>query len=526
MGPGKTSAAARCPVRLVQAMSQLTVKGLQTQALKKERTALSTRVGAQKKRLPESFRMPEVPDLKPNARSTKSDREMENLMYVGGLRNRQAAVAYNPQMQKVAHKFREELDVLIAQEPSLQEIWEKFRQKGYTGPNQDAAARVRAHLAEIFCCEDRPNNTPPVGKASELAGEIIDAMCDVMGDEEADLGAWIREGAPLGMNVPIPSNSVFPPPANTVAAGELVEQSLGHERCNYRSFEDEPVKAKEEMDEMFKSDFIARADPVALGIPVENESRMALILTPREDGAEKRRIITDMRGSGANARARMPQSAVLPRLLDCKRMLVAMARKVPSAALDDRELAVADFRTAYQHLNSHPLELPALWGWYTKERILFVALAFGLTGAPLIWCRVTAFWGRVAQAISRPEECQMQIFLDDPIMGLLGSESVRRASLYRILTMGGLGVQALLGEGQEGQELEMDWCSGRLVAGSCHDHLTRRSDQGVGPVVVGIPGCRGGWNQEVTKICRQVLVGNRPASSLEVGSQDSMGSIV
>ena len=91
---------------------------------------------------------------------------------------------------------------------------------------------------------------------------------------------------------------------------------------------------------------------------------MALITKVRRDGVTKHRIIVDMRRSGANARARIPERPVLPRPCDAVQDAIEVfkdrtPRLKPSPTASDScdsgddswgvEQVTGDFGDAYMH---------------------------------------------------------------------------------------------------------------------------------------------------------------------------------
>ena len=58
---------------------------------------------------------------------------------------------------------------------------------------------------------------------------------------------------------------------------------------------------------------------------------------------------------------------------------------------------------------------------------------FGLASAPLLWGRVSAWLGRLAQAVSQPSRLRSQLYVDDPILACAGTEQSRTRSFARVV---------------------------------------------------------------------------------------------
>ena len=302
------------------------------------------------------------------------------------------------------------------------------------------AEHVRA-VREVWAAElgipEEVARSHVVGNPSPLDASLIEGILRAAGDPEESLGQWIREGAPLGVNSPIPSNKVFPAvgiEGDTVEAERLQALSAAKSGGNYVSFEANPEDAQLEVDRYIERRFFVRGRE-AEGIPMLTTSRMALIIKEREDGSRKRRLIIDMRRSGLNARARVPQRVVLPRLRDVMVMLADILEggEPDPGADEDVELIVADFSDAYCHLRAAEAEWPHLWGQAFGDPILFVALCFGHIATPLIWSRLAAALTRMAQALLPPSRGRIQTYLDDPLLALRGSRQERDGRLAMVL---------------------------------------------------------------------------------------------
>ena len=69
----------------------------------------------------------------------------------------------------------------------------------------------------------------------------------------------------------------------------------------------------------------------------------------------KLRLIHDLRRSGSNAKATVPERIILPRIIDAVFSMLDVARAA-NAANEEVEAAVLDYKNAFKHVPIHPSE--------------------------------------------------------------------------------------------------------------------------------------------------------------------------
>ena len=237
---------------------------------------------------------------------------------------------------------------------------------------------------------------------SPLNADLWEAWGEEAADPDGVLPDFIRRGAPLGMEVPIPPSGVFPPSMEqgsvlTDPAGEFEELRLLR---NYESVRTQPEEAKIEIDRYVDKNFAMRTTwqwvKDILG-ETGTVSKMALILKQNDDGSVKRRIILDMRRSFGNQRARTDERIVLPRVVDVLKMLQDMwsdrsdekARRL-SKEDDDFEIYLIDLEDAFCHF---PIRKEELRHCVTPDEledqpIVWRAMLFSFKAAPLVMGRL------------------------------------------------------------------------------------------------------------------------------------------
>ena len=303
---------------------------------------------------------------------------------------------------------------------------------------------------------------------SPLDPELIEAWGTKGNDPEKFVAKWVREGAPLGISKKIQTCGIFPEAhaedINHQGEHELLDaeaQLARGDLHNYVSVTSDVENAKIELqrykDENYLKE-ISRAE-------VKNEmkhgtiSRLGLIVKEKTEGI-KRRIIIDLRRSGGNMKATLPEKLILPRPKDA----VESIRNTFSLRRDDREktnysreLVVIDISDAFMSLGVHQEELHHTLAPHVEDNELFYvfsALLFGYKTAPLLWSRVASMLARFLQSLVAADEAQHQVYLDDALWILQGSLESRNSVLALILTtMAALGFKVSLKKGERSTQV-------------------------------------------------------------------------
>jgi len=163
-------------------------------------------------------------------------------------------------------------------------------------------------------------------------------------------------------------------------------------------------------------------------------SKLAIIVKQKNDGTFKYRIVVDLRRSEprpVNARATVPERPLLPRPFDVTEDVKELAALHPSPqpVEESMEFAAADLADAYMHFNVRKEELAECVSFFGNAVIVWLALCFGLTGAPLLWCRFAAALARLLVAAADPRLFRLELYLDDPLWTLWGTVAQRNRQL-------------------------------------------------------------------------------------------------
>ena len=244
---------------------------------------------------------------------------------------------------------------------------------------------------------------------------------------------------------------------------------------NYASFYDLSEAAEEEIGRYVKKGFAVVKDKQWLTsrFGTGTVSKMALIQKVKDDGRVKNRVIVDMLRSGGNARAKVPERLVLPRVIDvleAARRLWAnndaftmVAQQEGWAPEDlnlmkDWEMVGADLADAFCHF---PVRLDEVSncicpGLHEGEYVLYTALLFGFRAAPLLMARLSALISRMLQSLFIKGEGCLQTYMDDPWFLLAGPLPRRNRTLALVLyTLYAFGVNVAYGKGERG--LRVTW---------------------------------------------------------------------
>eukprot|EP00913_Durusdinium_trenchii_P011626 g10919.t1 len=249
---------------------------------------------------------------------------------------------------------------------------------------------------------------------------------------------------------------------------------LKEDIANYVSVVEQEEDAREEIGRLSKLGYVIKVPKKEVekaGFKGTTVSKLGLIVKKKEDGSTKRRIIIDLKRSGGNDKAYLPERLILPRPVDAIAMLRRMHAthsQVSDPQAKVMELVMIDISDAYMHLamaeeeKGHCLA-PAL---DNEHWLLFVALT-----APLTWSRVAAMVARFVQAIIPADQGMRQVYLDDSFWVLCGKLATRNQTLALILTtMAALGLKVSLSKGERAAAVTWMGVKFKLVAPD-YDHL-------------------------------------------------------
>ena len=405
--------------------------------------------------------------------SKKARREAENELFIGGMRNPGKSIQKLTRIQEAGRDVGRLWDRFLKEHPEALEIARSYGSADCQF--NETVLKAWAKNLEFFLPTKEFEECvvkEPWEYTSPLNAKLCDAWLRYAGDPEGDLVRWIRDGCPLGMSVEIPSSGIYPSTDENNDEVEAAEEIVNQlDLDNYKSFTEDLEQAEAEIQRYVDRGFCLRLSSEEITNMFERGtmSRLALIVKQKEDGSLKRRVIIDLLRSGGNRRCHVPERIVLPRAVDVvegarflwhKRPQLAeqalregWAKTAEEAQTWSMEAWSGDLADAYCHLGVHRSELCHCLAPSTRrgEHLLFRALLFGFRGAPLIMGRLSGALARLLQALGGVHETQCQMYMDDPLVLIQGSqERIHRTMALLWYTAGALGVQFSFKKGSKG----------------------------------------------------------------------------
>ena len=404
--------------------------------------------------------------------SKRTKREMQNEFALGGLRNPEYAVSKLFRVKEVGSDISRAWNHFIERHPEALDVARQYGGRDCQ-PNAEIAAVWEQHLRkllkakafeDIVMKEEFEFTTP-------LNTELWAAWLRASGDPEKHVVDWARRGVPLGMDKQIETCGIFPEVVDEETSDEPAHDfgAIG-DIVNYTSFYDLVDASASEIDRLVGKGFavVRPKSWIIERLGKGTISRMALIQKVKEDGTTKNRIIVDMRRSGGNARCRVPERLVLPRVTDViqgARRLWSWREELHRQAADERwsyereeeldewEVVGADLADAFCHYPVHADEVSncVCPGVKKDEFVIFTALLFGFKAAPLLMARLSAMICRFIQSLMNRAEGALQCYMDDPIILLAGPKPRRDRTLAMILySLFVMGVNVAYSKGERG----------------------------------------------------------------------------
>ena len=366
--------------------------------------------------------------------ASKDIRDRENDFAIGGMRNPAAAMTR-------LHQVREEWEKFVNRYPQAKQVAADYGSKD-AELITDVAKAWRERLMAIMEVTEPDGIILKTGFefTSPLKDYMWDAWRRAARDPEQFIGQWIREGVPMGMEVSIPTCGIFPAVDAPTSADDRMDLLEATHLRNYTSVEEQKEDAGIEVERYEAKGFckILPWEVIHQNFPTGTASRLALIMKQKPDGSTKRRIVIDLRRSGGNARAEVPERIVLPRAWDVivsAKYMKEHEAEIPEVTNGgpfekDAEFMLLDLKDAFCHFGLHPNELchAVSPGLESGTGILWCAMLFGYTAAPLIMGRLSAAVARLVQSLLHPAEGQTQMYVDDLLILLRGKAGASRAS--------------------------------------------------------------------------------------------------
>ena len=384
------------------------------------------------------------------------------LVHVGGMRDPHKAVSKLPTVQSQGARLWSRWLTFAANNPKVTDVAESYGTERCAF-NQDLVEKWKEHLCELWDIAVPGAKLVEKGKyATPVLHKILDAWIKKSGDPETEVPKWLASGTPLGIELPIKSVGIFPPaeeddvggPGDYVLSDAVLERP--ETMKNYKSVEEDVEGTNIELQRYEKHNFLKRIsqDEAKKLYPDGTVSRLGLVTKQKEGGEVKRRVVIDLRRSGGNAKSKLPERLVLPRLTDAIKLFKDIRRRSNGLAekseVNVLEFALVDISDAFTVLPVAEEELKHTLTPSTAEGevLVFQALLFGYKVAPLLYSRFAATVARLLQSAVRIEKGGHEVYLDDSLWALQGKLHDRNITLAFILnTMAALGLKVALHKG-------------------------------------------------------------------------------
>ena len=402
--------------------------------------------------------------------STSKEADPSLLEFVGGMKDPYKVVLPRATLLSLGLRIRAAWETLERRHKDAHEVSEK-----YGTPDcemKDHLVREwKAALRKVLGAQAPPavKIKPRWKYVSPLDPELLEAWVSKGADPDDAVPNWVRNGAPLGIEMPIPVKGIFP---KNVEGSNLdyhgnheledAEAQMSHgEILNYTSVLENLEDARIELNRYKAEGFMVDVDKETVQKEMSHGtiSRLGLIVKQKPEGV-KRRIILDLRRSGGNRKAVLPEKLVLPRPRDAVAMMRDVYNQRRGCGSDEgytRELVVVDISDAFMSLAVHEAELPHTLAPHVDGEgfHLFVALLFGFKTAPLLWSRVAALVSRLLQSLVQGNEAQHQTYLDDGLWILQGTLKERNSILAMVITtLFALGLKVSLKKGLRSSQVQ------------------------------------------------------------------------
>ena len=240
---------------------------------------------------------------------------------------------------------------------------------------------------------------------------------------------------------------------------ESPEIEVQQHTTNYKSFTDNPDDAEIEVRRYVEAGFaiLLPWEEVKARFDQGTVSKLALFIKEKPEGGVKRRVVVDLLRSGGNSRTTTPERIVLPRIQDVTQMAREVTEHMGTQRESAPEFVLFDLQDAFCHWPVAKEELgnclaPSA---NANKAILFRALLFGYKSAPLLMGRLSAAIGRMWQAMMEKGEGRLQIYIDDALMIITGSEAERVDKISMgLYTLRAFGVNIALRKGARGRQVQ------------------------------------------------------------------------
>ena len=389
----------------------------------------------------------------------------------GGMRNPKKISRELPGYRATGHQIHNLLNNFLNDNPNVQErcLQAVGNEDSAAGPEQHHLDELRMKLKTTFCQNSMEGHE---GLRTKLQPDVLWVLARAAGDPDADeIYDWLTNGAPAGISREINDpGGIFPTEDDELELEEVdLPDPMKHR--NYGSVDDDDM-AEPEVDRLIATGFVKAFDNYNSFVTWLNGkphlSKMGMI-TKEKDGRTKRRLILDCKESRVNERARKGGKLILPRVSDVVDDTLYLMRQCTAG--QQVEWLILDFTDWFFNVPLHPDERKNFTLAYKQKYVAYLTQAQGSVNAPLICGRVAALIARLTQALHSDQHLRLQLYVDDPILGIRGTEDERnRRMAMTILFWEVVGVRLAYKKASRGTEVV--WIGAKL---SIHDQANKEA---------------------------------------------------
>jgi len=377
---------------------------------------------------------------------------------IGGLRRTARSVAKLPGVTLAGAKLGKELDGYLDGKPEITTFILDLIDEGQKVVHDESTGscdrcssgckgcklkeiteEVRTVISTYLEAEDTEPVNDGNGMSTELRPGIFEAWRRASGDPETEVENWLRTGAPCGL-------TEFPKNTGVFAAADAQEETtdpsdiLDENPILHATKVDEDEDALKELMGYVNKGYVKVFDSVKEACEFVGGalvlSDLVIVEKARPDGTIKRRVILNCKSSGVSKASTKSEKAVLPRVLDVVfDCLEACSNAKPYASGPEWnvDVIVADVEDAYWNIPILPEERKFFCTKLRGKIFVFLRATQGSRGGPLLWARTKAMAARMAQAVCECKFNRLNVYVDDPILIVVGTRHARHRATVKVL---------------------------------------------------------------------------------------------
>ena len=271
---------------------------------------------------------------------------------------------------------------------------------------------------------------------TSIRAHLLEYWADLVGDPAARTAKWLYEGAPAGLQRKVELQGICAEVDDE--SPEVDDLALVTDLASFENYdgvetnEDAAAAIHGYVDKGYLKQFDSYDEVVSYLGAKPTLSKLGCIVKDKlnhDTGVvtKKTRIILDCKQSQVSKFASRTHKSVLPRVSDAIHSILQLLGA--ASCNESVTLFIADVADAFWLVPLHMDERKYFVAKFRKKYYVFVRTAQGSRGAPLTFAVVMALAARFVQSIlcgpcrgGHHPEAMLQIYVDDPLAVLLGTE--------------------------------------------------------------------------------------------------------